>query len=125
MNILKETFFENENSYGIIYQESNIQKIVIINNFPKDDLESMLNGGILEIRTCDFELSFDRLFFHEGKLEGYEDECEFRVCRNMTDVEANLRDFAKEFRFAFETNPKLKKYLSTVFRELLDYWNIE
>ena len=129
MEILKESSFEVEDSYGVIYQESNIQKIIAINYLDKIDLEEDLgfptNFGILEVRICDFNLEIRRLLFDDGVLSGYEDEYEFRGRRKMTDVEANLKYFAKEFKFAFETNSKLKKYLPTVFGELMKYLNID
>jgi len=125
MEILKEASFDAEDSYGVIYQKGHKQKIVTVNNLDTFDSEDVNTGGTLEIRTCDFEFGFEKLLFYDGELEGHEDEYEFRSRKNMTDVESNLTYFAKEFKFAFETNPKLKEYLSTIFKELMKYLDID
>lgn len=124
MKILKEGHFDFADSYGVIYQEGNIQKIITVNNLASY-FEDITNEGTLEIRTCDFEVGIEKLFFYCGLFNAHEDEYEFRCRNSMTDVKQNLIYFAGEFKFAFETNPKLNEYLPVVFRELVSYLNIK
>jgi hypothetical protein len=133
MKILEESSFEAEDSYGVIYQEGKKQKIVTVNRLNDidwgddsgKDLEIPTNYGVLELRTFDFYVCIERLFFYEGIFSGHEDEYEFKPRKIMRNAEAYLVCFAREFKFAFETNPKLKKYLPTVFKDLVRYLDID
>ena len=123
MKLIKEDKFEFEDSYGAIYSiDNNIQKIVFVNDINKFELEDISTKGILEIRNCDFEVSFERLIFYDGLFDFFEDEYEGRRRINLPSWKANLEEFAREFQPIFESNQKLKQYLPSVFKELIDYF---
>lgn len=121
MGLIEECSFEHEDSYGAIYQEGTKQRIITINNLEPELLEEGENYGVLEERHCGIELEFEKVFFSGGKANIYQNECESFGRNHWISREADLREFAKEFKFAFETNPKLKKYLPTVFKELMQF----